>query len=458
LYLQQNLKIGDPKIGGFMVAVRIVSMALVMMLCLCILAQSEVGVWTFCDARGPLPAARYSHTAINDLAHNRMIIYGGYSAVHQYRYGDIWALSGDSLVWSQLYANNDGPFTIMAHAAMYDDIDTAMVVFGGLIDGELTNDVWILNLNTMTWDNVLHSDPWPSPRMCLYATSGPAPHQMLIFGGRSYGDWFNDTWLFNLSDRTWEQMQYPDSVPTPREGVPEVYINNSNMLLYGGWSQNHGYYDEAWTLDLVNGIWAQQEPPDPHPTPRNYNTVLFDIKRDIVLIWGGFCGHSGPGLNDLWKLDLPTMTYEQLDEQGDVPSPRGRHSTIKGHFAGHRATIFGGANLFQVEFNTTYFLDWQTPTDIEEEQQLPDKFGLLDNYPNPFNANTTLRYSLDKPGAVIISIYDLLGKKVATLFEGHQISGDHSLTWDARAFPSGIYFARLTAGSQSEDRKIILLK
>jgi hypothetical protein len=280
---------------------------------------------------------------------------------------------------------------------------------------------------------------------------------MLIFGGRSYDTWFNDTWLFNLSDRTWEHMQYPDDAITPREGVPEVYIYNSNMLLYGGWSPSNGYFDEVWTLDLINDVWTQQMPPDPHPTPRNYNTVVFDIKRDSVMIWGGFCGYDGPGLNDLWKLDLPTMTYEQLEEQGDVPSPRGRHSTIMGHFAGHRATIFGGANLFQEEFNTTYFLNWQNASAIDE-RTLPGDFASISSYPNPFNAKTILQYTLSTSGPVTVSIYDLAGRKVASLFDGAQNAGEHTLIWDAQAFPSGIYFVRLTAGSQSQDRKIILLK
>lgn len=71
---------------------------------------------------------------------------------------------------------------------------------------------------------------------------------------------------------------------------------------------------------------------------------------------------------------------------------------------------------------------------------------------------TILQYSLSRQGLVAISIYDLEGSEVTNLIDGIQNAGQHYLTWDAHTFPSGIYFARLTAGSQSQDRKMILLK
>jgi hypothetical protein len=102
-------------------------------------------------------------------------------------------------------------------------------------------------------------------------------------------------------------------------------------------------------------------------------------------------------------------------------------------------------------------LDWQTPTGTDEEL-LPDVFNFAGSYPNPFNARTNLRYSLEKPGFVTISIFDIQGRKVADLIDGNQAAGQYTLTWDAGAFPSGVYFARLESGNQSQCRKIVLLK
>jgi hypothetical protein len=90
--------------------------------------------------------------------------------------------------------------------------------------------------------------------------------------------------------------------------------------------------------------------------------------------------------------------------------------------------------------------------------QYPSSLNFAGCYPNPFNAATSFRYSLSGPGEINISIYNVLGQKVATIFDGTQDGGEHSVTWDASAFPSGVYFARLEAGGQTETIKMLLLK
>ncbi|MEE9555312.1 MAG: T9SS type A sorting domain-containing protein, partial [candidate division Zixibacteria bacterium] len=89
---------------------------------------------------------------------------------------------------------------------------------------------------------------------------------------------------------------------------------------------------------------------------------------------------------------------------------------------------------------------------------LPDKFALLQNYPNPFNPSTTIRYNLPTQSDVRIEIYNILGQKVATLFDGNKQAGHHNITWQADNFPSGVYFARMETGMLSESIKMVLLK
>jgi len=90
--------------------------------------------------------------------------------------------------------------------------------------------------------------------------------------------------------------------------------------------------------------------------------------------------------------------------------------------------------------------------------QVPARFVLSQNYPNPFNAQTTISYSLPEPGDMTISIYNLLGQRVATLREGPQEAGEHTGVWDAVEFPSGVYFARLETAERSDNIKMVLLK
>ena len=89
---------------------------------------------------------------------------------------------------------------------------------------------------------------------------------------------------------------------------------------------------------------------------------------------------------------------------------------------------------------------------------LPDKFMLAQNYPNPFNAVTKIPYDLPENCHVELTIYNLLGQKVATVLQGKQTAGHKTVRWDASSFASGIYFYRLQVEGFVYARKMILLK
>ena len=89
---------------------------------------------------------------------------------------------------------------------------------------------------------------------------------------------------------------------------------------------------------------------------------------------------------------------------------------------------------------------------------LPDDFQLIGNYPNPFNSSTVISYDLPQPYAVTLDIYDILGRRVATLLDIKQQPGRHQVTWNADSFSSGVYFYKLTAGEYVQSRKMLLVK
>ena len=102
---------------------------------------------------------------------------------------------------------------------------------------------------------------------------------------------------------------------------------------------------------------------------------------------------------------------------------------------------------------------------LEEDQpELPKRFALLSNYPNPFNPQTTIKYQMPKASSVTVKIYDLLGREVITLLNDQlKAAGTHSLIWDGQdkagnTVSSGIYFCRFQAGDFKSVMKMALLK
>jgi hypothetical protein len=93
-----------------------------------------------------------------------------------------------------------------------------------------------------------------------------------------------------------------------------------------------------------------------------------------------------------------------------------------------------------------------------DEAKLPQKSILSQNYPNPFNSSTSIGYNLPKASDITLAIFDILGRRVATLVDGHQAAGHHEVIWNASRYSSGIYFARASSNNNSSTIKLIYLR
>ena len=88
----------------------------------------------------------------------------------------------------------------------------------------------------------------------------------------------------------------------------------------------------------------------------------------------------------------------------------------------------------------------------------PTTFAVNQNYPNPFNPSTAISYQLSANSYVTLKVYDVLGREMATLVNGQQNAGYHSVAFNAGSLPSGVYFYRITAGNYSSVKKMVLMK
>jgi hypothetical protein len=91
-------------------------------------------------------------------------------------------------------------------------------------------------------------------------------------------------------------------------------------------------------------------------------------------------------------------------------------------------------------------------------QVIPDRIKMHNNYPNPFNPTTIIRYDLSKNDFVKLVVFDILGREVASLVNEKQSAGVYEVNWDASVYPSGVYFYRLVTDGFTDTKKMILLK
>jgi uncharacterized protein (DUF362 family) len=99
-------------------------------------------------------------------------------------------------------------------------------------------------------------------------------------------------------------------------------------------------------------------------------------------------------------------------------------------------------------------------TSVQERSRvvMPERIELSQNFPNPFNVSTTIRYYLPETANASLKVYDSLGREIETLIESHIRAGEHELMWTAGGLPSGVYYCKLRTINYSATRKLLLQK
>ena len=97
-------------------------------------------------------------------------------------------------------------------------------------------------------------------------------------------------------------------------------------------------------------------------------------------------------------------------------------------------------------------------TGVRERADVPPDVRLEENFPNPFNPSTSIRYALPNKLHVTLTVFNTLGQQVATLVNEVQEAGYHEVRFDGSGLASGVYFYRLRAGDFVQSRKLVLLK
>jgi hypothetical protein len=185
-----------------------------------------------------------------------------------------------------------------------------------------------------------------------------------------------------------------------------------------------------------------------------YSSQEFDflVTQDSEEIWRWSCGQIF--LTFVWIRTInpgdssqALYSWDMTDNLGDLISS-----------GNYEATGF-----FACSYNTPVSVNFEyTPVDVDNEI-IVNSESILSNYPNPFNPETTINYSLKENSKVSLNIYNIKGQKVNTLVNEMISAGEHSVIWDGRdsngnRVGSGIYFYKLKVGDFQKIKKMILLK
>ena len=277
---------------------------------------------------------------------------------------------------------------------------------------------------------------------------------------------------FNLGGRTQDNIIYfdnisfsPATVPgSPAEAAPTPTLAEANVI---------SIFSDAYTnIDGVNlnPAWGQSTVVT-EMTIQGNNTLLY-----TSLNYQGteFIAQDVSEMNylhiDYWTDNSTALNFFVISQTPTVDSDYHTFALVSEQWVGVDIPLATFPNVdltdvfqFKAEGNGTIYWDnfyfYSNPAGIDNRSEtLPMGFALEQNFPNPFNPSTTIRFSMKHADHVVLKMFNIAGQEVVTLLDGQSNSGNHAVQFNANDFGSGTYFYSLTVGKQSSVKKMVLIK
>jgi hypothetical protein len=303
---------------------------------------------------------RTQHSAIYDPIRHRMLVYGGMeeAAIKD----DVYELSlSGGPTWTHVTTAGPTPPGRYEHSAIYDPVRDRMVIYGGSGGSDL-NDVWALSLSggVPTWSQIPNSGATPGGRRQHAAVYDPVRDRMLVFGGT-----FSDVYALTLADPPTWAMVANASMFHPWD-MAAIYDPVRDRLLVLG-SEDVGvppYNVKVKALSLTGTpTWTTLATSGTNPGPRHKHTAIYDPARDAITLYGGSSDQH------VWRLDLATMVWTQLSYGPPDPVALSNHTAILD--SGSDRMIVHGGSLNSGNSPQTLFFHLDAPPVMETMGVVP---------------------------------------------------------------------------------------
>ncbi len=318
------------------------------------------GEWRALSAAGGLPPARRNAAMVYDAIRGRLVLFGGRR--DNVALSDTWAFDLESSTWAEIVpAGATRPPARHSMVAGPDAMRQQMVItMGEAGPNVLFNDVWVLNLETNTWSQLLPSGVTPAPR---YGAAGGIPEysdSLLLTHGFTHQGGLDDTWILDLETVSWRNVTPPSALPLVRFFHGAAPLSWTQLTIFGGCSSPVGTcpQDDTWIFQVLDGSWQRFSGSGPAPRQQAGMVAMGD--RGSALLFGGL-GEWDTELDDVWIFDRIQGGWRQITLENS-PAPRQGHSMAWMSYSsltpGGAVAVFGGASGGAMLNDLWVFIPW----------------------------------------------------------------------------------------------------
>jgi hypothetical protein len=286
--------------------------------------------WTRLDPADS-PPAREDHTWTIDPDTNTAWLFGGRDGGQTF--DDLWRFDLDTDAWQRVAAGQ-GPPARFGHTATWVT-GFGLVVWSGQAGSTFFDDLWGFDPDTGAWRELPSPGDRPTARYGSCAALGPDQRLWVSHGFTSDGGRFADTWAYDFAAGRWAETTPGGDVPVVRCLHDCLWTPDGRLVLYAGQTTGVPAIGDLWTR-RVDGGWSRG--PDPSPPARQLYAVAV-VGNEAWVFGGG--GEDRSKLDDLWRLDLAALTWQEVTPAGDRPAGRSGATLVADPRTG-RVLLFGG--------------------------------------------------------------------------------------------------------------------
>ena len=282
-------------------------------------------------------------------------------------------------------------------------------------------------------------------------------------------DWYSENpnvvILTNLDDigQPYSCQQWGDRHQEFNDEVFPLITDDGNQDVLWSWLQTGGAFPSTAYIDHTMTVYYKANNPSFGPATSTIDSMLDEC--------GDLCTLSPPAALFDFAIDGNTVMFfnfsEFASEGWNIESYAwdfGDGNTSSEESPVH---TYDADGIYEVSLIVTTDIGTESEPYTAEIQigsldvsdiNSPSEFGLLKNYPNPFNPNTTINYLLNESGHIKMNVYDINGKLVDQIIDGYQVSGQHSLIWNPVNLTSGMYYINLIQGLSTDQMQVMYIK
>lgn len=282
-------------------------------------------------AQSRQPGAREDHTWTVDGDGTAAYLFGGRDGGKAF--DDLWRFDLATDTWKKLKPPGKGPSARFGHSAVWVD-GVGLVVFAGQRGADFFGDLWAYDPDTDRWKLLPARGEVPRERYGSCAIVGP-DGRLWISHGFTFAGRFDDTRAYNFNSERWASIA-PDGRRPGERCLHDCFTSASGQLvLYGGQDNSNRALGDLWLM-RPNRTWNRR----PAPPPKARRLYAVTEAGDHAFIFGG-AGSDDAVLDDLWRVDRKTLEFTRVRVPGASPSGRSAGTLIT-DLARGRLLLFGG--------------------------------------------------------------------------------------------------------------------